>query len=101
MTMAVIGLPGGLSLPADAKQLKEYQRGEAGQRARLAMFETAGRELILYWRDLAAGEVVDLPIDLIARVPGEYSGPASRAYLYYNADRKYWAEPLQVKVTAR
>jgi hypothetical protein len=101
MAVAIVGLPGGLSVPTDARQLKEYQRGESGQRPRLAMFEMQGRELILYWRDLAAGEVIDVPLDLIARVPGEYRGPASRAYLYYNADRKYWAEPLEVKVTAR
>ena len=42
-----------------------------------------------------------MPIDLICRVPGEYRGPASRAYLYYNADLKHWVEPLSVKVAAK
>ena len=34
----------------------------------------------------------------IAEVPGEYRGPASRAYLYYGAEHKHWAEPLAVAV---
>jgi alpha-2-macroglobulin-like protein len=42
-----------------------------------------------------------VPVDLIARVPGEYRGPASRSYLYYNADVKFWVEPLQVTIKAK
>jgi hypothetical protein len=34
-------------------------------------------------------------------VPGEYRGPASRAYLYYDADVKDWVEPLAVRVKSR
>ena len=67
----------------------------------IAAWETRGRELILYWRDLAPKQKIEVPIDLICRVPGEYSGPASRAYLYYNADLKHWVEPLKVKIDAR
>jgi hypothetical protein len=37
-------------------------------------------------------------VTLVCRIPGEYSGPASRAYLYYNADRKFWAEPLHIAI---
>ncbi len=44
--------------------------------------------------------MIEVPIDLICRVPGEYSGPASRAYLYYNADFKHWVEPLKVSIAA-
>jgi hypothetical protein len=42
-----------------------------------------------------------VPPDLVCRVPGEYSGPASRAYLYYNADFKHRVGPLKVTVAAR
>jgi hypothetical protein len=55
----------------------------------------------LYWRDLAPKQKIEVPVDLVCRVPGEYRGPASRAYLYYNADAKHWVEPLQVSVTAK
>ncbi len=41
-----------------------------------------------------------MPIDLVCRVPGEYTAPASRAYLYYNADSKCWIKPLKVTITA-
>jgi hypothetical protein len=101
MAVAVIGLPAGLSVPADAKQLKELRRVQPGRRPTLATFELQGRELVLYWRDLAPGEEISIPIDLVALVPGEYRGPASRAYLYYNADHKHWTEPLQAAVTAK
>ena len=65
---------------------------------RISAWESQGRELVLYWRDLAPDAVVELPIDLICRVPGEYRGPASRGYLYYNADVKHWVEPLSVVI---
>jgi hypothetical protein len=103
MAVAIIGLPAGLSLPEDLKQLKEHARlRDNGTKSGLiSMFETRGRELVLYWRDLAPRQKIEVPIDLVCRVPGEYRGPASRAYLYYNADAKHWVEPLSVKVAAK
>jgi hypothetical protein len=102
MAVAIVGIPGGLILPEDLKQLKEYARPPAkGKRPLLSYFEVRGRELVLYWRDLAPAEKIDVPIDLVCRVPGKYSGPASRAYLYYNADRKHWVEPLAVTINAK
>jgi hypothetical protein len=102
MTVAILGLPGGLTIPEDMKQLKDYTRPPTdGQRPLLSYFEIRGRELVLYWRDLAPDQKIEVPIDLICRVPGEYSGPASRAYLYYNADRKHWVEPLKVNIAAK
>ena len=80
MAVAVVGLPGGLTMPEDMKQLKEYTRvPEDGTRPLVSAFEIRGRELVLYWRDLAPEQKIEVPIDLICRVPGEYSGPASRA----------------------
>jgi hypothetical protein len=102
MAVAIVGLPGGLALPEDLKQLKDYIRLPAdGKRPLIGAFEVRARELVLYWRDLAKDQTVELPVDLVARVPGVYSGPASRAYLYYNADRKHWVEPLKASITAK
>jgi uncharacterized protein YfaS (alpha-2-macroglobulin family) len=101
MAVAVVGLPAGLGVPEDLKQLKEHCRLVEGKRPTLAAFEIIGREVVLYWRDLAKDEVVEVPIDLIARVPGVYRGPASRAYLYYNADKKAWVDPLAVTIAAK
>ena len=39
-------------------------------------------------------------VDLVCEVPGTYRGPASRAYLYYDADHKHWVEPLAVGIKA-
>jgi hypothetical protein len=102
MAVAIIGLPAGLIVPEDLKQLKEHCKiPDDGKRPLVGAFEIRGRELILYWRDLAKGETIEVPIDLVARVPGKYRGPASRAYLYYNADHKHWIEPLEVTIKAK
>ncbi|HTU93776.1 MAG TPA: alpha-2-macroglobulin family protein, partial [Gemmataceae bacterium] len=102
MAVAILGLPGGLTIPEDMKQLKDHTRQPSdGERPLLSAFEIRGRELVLYWRDLAPEQKIDVPINLICRVPGEYSGPASRAYLYYNSDLKYWIEPLKVGIQAK
>jgi hypothetical protein len=102
MAVAIVGLPGGLTVPEDLKQLKDYALPlRDGSRPLISSFEVRGRELVLYWRDLAPGQKIEVPLDLVCRVPGVYSGPASRAYLYYNADRKHWVEPLKVTIAAR
>jgi hypothetical protein len=102
MAVAIVGLPAGLALPEDMKQLKEYARvPEGGGRPLVSAFEVRGRELVLYWRDLAPDQKIEVPIDLVCRVPGAYRGPASRAYLYYNADHKHWVEPLKMTIAAR
>jgi hypothetical protein len=67
----------------------------------ISAFEVQGRELVLYWRDLAKGEKIEISLDLICRVPGEYRGPAGRAYLYYDAAKKFWTEPLAVTIKAK
>src|SRR5262249_12865793 len=96
MAVAIIGLPGGLIVPEDMKQLKEMAalREEGTKPGLISAFEIRGRELVLYWRDLAPEQKITVNLDLICRIPGEYRGPASRSYLYYNADRKFWTAPL-------
>lgn len=100
MTVAIIGLPAGLTLPEDMKQLKELARlrNNDTEPGIISSWETRGRELILYWRTMAADQKIDINLDLICRVPGEYRGPASRAYVYYNADEKHWVDPLQIAI---
>ena len=56
---------------------------------------------MLYWRDLKPEAKIEVNLDLIANVPGEFRGAASRAYLYYNADAKSWVKPLEVKIEAQ
>ncbi|HUT10712.1 MAG TPA: alpha-2-macroglobulin family protein [Thermoguttaceae bacterium] len=92
MTIAILGLPAGLEVRPD--QLKELK--ESGT---FDYYETRAREVICYWRSLAPGKKVPIRLDLVAAVPGRYTGPASRAYLYYTSEQKQWAEPLEVEIT--
>ncbi|MBL8798343.1 MAG: hypothetical protein JNM56_30895 [Planctomycetia bacterium] len=106
MVVAIVGLPAGLELPANLEQLRNYarlQKNDKGEEVngKISAFEVRGRELVLYWRQMTPNEKIELPIDLICRVPGEYRGPASRSYLYYNADHKYWVDPLKVAVAPK
>ena len=92
MTLVRLGLPGGLTF-------QNWQLKELREKGQIAFFETRAREVILYFRDLKPGEVKKLAIDLVASVPGAYTGPASSAYLYYNDSDKTWAAPLMINVT--
>lgn len=93
MAVAVVGVPAGMKVPTDMKQLTDLR-----EKGVISFFEVRGRELVLYWRELAPEQKVSLTVDLVCDVPGEYRGPASRAYLYYNADHKHWVEPVGVKI---
>ena len=92
--VAIIGIPGGLEVRHD--QLKELVDAK-----RIAAYEVIGRDVVLYWRSLQAQQIVELPLDLIAAVPGTYTGPASRAYLYYGDEHKHWSDPLTIEIAPR
>jgi len=94
MTVAIVGLPGGLEPRTD--QLKELVK-----EGKLDAFETRGRSVVLYRRSMAPGETQRLLLSLVAAIPGAYTGPASRAYLYYTDEEKAWVEPLAVRIVAR
>jgi A-macroglobulin complement component/MG2 domain-containing protein/alpha-2-macroglobulin family protein len=91
MTIARIALPGGLTF--QTWQLKELK-----DRGAIAFWETRAREVVVYFRDLKPSEEKEIPLDLVATVPGEYTGPASSAYLYYSDDAKVWTDGLKVTV---
>lgn len=92
--VAIIGLPGGLEPRHD--QLKELVK-----RGTIDAYEVRGREVVLYWRTLPASSKLQLPLSLIAAVPGSYTGPASRAYLYYTDEDKNWVDGLHVEIAAK
>lgn len=91
--IAIIGLPGGVE--ADIEALKELKK--AGT---IAAYETRGREVILYWRDLGSSATVALNLRVRGAVPGTYTGPASRAYLYYGDEHKEWKQGLEARIIA-
>jgi len=89
--VAIIGIPGGLEVRHD--QLKELVKS-----GKIASYEVLGREVVLYWRSMKAGEKISLPISVIAEIPGIYTAPASRAYLYYTDEHKHWVSPITVEI---
>ncbi|MBP6744919.1 A-macroglobulin complement component [bacterium] len=92
--VAIIGLPGGLEPRHD--QLKELVK-----KGKIDAYEVRGREVVLYWRTLDSEAKVEIPLSLIAAVPGTYTGPASRAYLYYTDENKQWVDGVAVEIAAK
>ncbi|HVE87280.1 MAG TPA: alpha-2-macroglobulin family protein, partial [Myxococcales bacterium] len=91
---AIIGLPGGLEPRHD--QLKELVKKGA-----VDAYEVKGRDVVLYWRGMEPGASNRVPLSLVAAVPGSYTGPASRAYLYYTDEDKVWVKGLAVTVAPK
>ena len=89
--VAIVGVPGGLEPRHD--QLKELVK--AGT---IAAYEVRGRDVVLYWRDLGAKKSVRVPVSLLAAVPGSYTAPTSRAYLYYGDEHKSWVPGVRVDI---
>jgi hypothetical protein len=93
-TVAIFGVPGGLEVRHD--QLKELVKKHA-----VDAYEVIGRDVVLYWRGMEPRKKLDVPLSLVAAVPGKYTGPASRAYLYYSDDHKIWRDGLEVSIAPR
>jgi hypothetical protein len=92
MAVAIVGLPGGLEARAD--QLKELVA-----QGKIDFYEVRGRDLVLYRSAMAPSQRRSFTLSLVAAVPGVYTGPASRAYLYYTDEDKVWLDPLKVTIT--
>lgn len=92
MTMAIIGLPAGLS--AQPWQLKELQEKKV-----VDFYEVVGNNIACYYRQMKPGETREINLDLKADIPGRYTAPASSAYLYYTAENKIWTALPEVEIT--
>jgi hypothetical protein len=92
MAIARIGLPGGLTF-------QTWQLQELRDKKLIDYYETRPREVILYFRSLAPHASKDVPLELIASVPGAFTAPASRAYLYYTDEHKHWVEPTTITIS--
>ncbi len=92
--VAIVGIPGGLEPRHD--QLKELVK-----KGSVDAYEVLGRDVVLYWRGMEKKQVREVPLSLVAAVPGRYVGPASRAYEYYTDEHKVWRDGLAVTVTPK
>ncbi|MCG8702121.1 MAG: TonB-dependent receptor plug domain-containing protein [Bacteroidales bacterium] len=91
MTMALIGIPGGLS--PQAWQLKELQ-----EKRLFDFYEIFKNYVVLYFTRMEPGEEKTIHLDLKAEVPGRYLAPASCTYLYYTNEYKNWTKGVQVEI---
>jgi len=91
MTMAVVGIPSGLS--AQPWQLKELQ-----EKGKIDFYEITDNFVIFYFRDMAPKEEYAINLDLKAEVPGEYEAPASSGYLYYTNEYKCWSSTGKITI---
>lgn len=89
MTMAIIGIPAGLS--AQPWQLKEMQ-----DKGAFDFYELIDNNVVCYYRDMAPGEAMQINLDLKAEIPGQFDAPASSAYLYYTPEYKTWVSPERI-----
>jgi alpha-2-macroglobulin-like protein len=91
MTLAVIGIPAGLSV--QPWQLKELQEKKV-----FDFYEIMGGNLVIYYRGMEPNGQHKVNLDLKAEIPGSYVGGASSAYLYYTNEYKHWVAGNSVVV---
>ncbi len=89
--MAIVGIPAGLS--AQAWQLKELQ-----EKGVFDYYEVRKNYVVFYYREIRPNEVKTVNLDLKADVSGNYTAPASVAYLYYASEFKDWQAGEKVSV---
>jgi hypothetical protein len=94
MALAIVGLPGGLE--PRHEQLKELVKAGA-----VSAYEVIGRNVVLYFTTMEPAQVTKLRLDTVAAIPGEYTGSASRGYLYYMDEHRHWVGGLKVKIVPR
>lgn len=92
MVIARIGLPGGLTF-------QQWQLDELKTRKIVDFYETREREVIVYFRGMAPKAKIPVDLQLIAAVPGQYTAPASQAYLYYTDEHRSYTAPLAFTVS--
>ena len=91
MTMAMIGIPAGLSV--QMWQLKELQEKKV-----FDYCEIFNGYVVLHYESLKAGETRTVNLDLKADIPGEYEAPASCAFMYYTNEHRVWSKPERMVI---
>jgi hypothetical protein len=92
MTMAVVGIPAGLSV--QGWQLKELQTQGV-----FDFFETTDQAVIFYYRQMKPSQIKNIILDLKTEFAGKYQAQASSAYLYYTAENKLWVQGNAIEIT--
>jgi uncharacterized protein YfaS (alpha-2-macroglobulin family) len=93
MVIVDLGLPPGFTLlPDKLNRLVEDKIIEK--------YSTTGRQIIVYLREVAHGQPVEIKYQLLAKYPLKAKTPKSTVYEYYNPDVKAEAKPVELAVSA-
>ncbi len=93
MVIVDLGLPPGFTLlPDKLNRLVEDKIIEK--------YSTTGRQIIVYLREVAHGQPIEIKYQLLAKYPLKAKTPKSTVYEYYNPDVKAEAKPVELAVTA-
>ncbi len=91
MTVALVGIPSGLSL-------QPWQLKEIMDKHKIDFYEVIKNYLVIYYRELKPSETHELYFDLKAEIPGTYQAPASSGYLYYTNEYKDWEDGENIRI---
>lgn len=91
MTIALIGIPSGLSV-------QPWQLKELSDKKLVDFYEVDKNYLVLYYRQMTPGAEHLINLDLKSEIRGNYEAPASSAYLYYTNEHKVWSGGERVEV---
>ena len=91
MTIAIVGIPGGM-------EVRTEKLDELVKQKIIDFYEVRGRDLCIYLVAMDKKQTIDFNVDVFAKIPGTYYGPASRVYLYYTDEEKKWCQPIKVKI---
>lgn len=90
-TMAIIGIPAGLS--PQLWQLKELRDKKICD-----YYEIFNGYLVLHYATLTPKDIKTIHLDLKAELPGKYEAPASSSFLYYTNELKNWHKPEAINI---
>jgi uncharacterized protein YfaS (alpha-2-macroglobulin family) len=94
MVIVDLGIPPGFDVdPSGFESL----RG----RGKIERYSLTGNQVILYFRRIAGGEVIEFPFTLKARYPIRARTPASKVYMYYDPERRGVSEPVDLVVRGK
>lgn len=91
MTIVDLGVPPGFTvLASDLEKLVESKV--------INRYSVSGRQIILYFFEMAASHEAKLSYRMVARYPIKAQAPTSRAYLYYSPEENAVTKPQMIEV---
>ncbi|MBK5722673.1 TonB-dependent receptor plug domain-containing protein [Dysgonomonas sp. Marseille-P4677] len=92
MNVAIIGIPGGMSL-------QPWQLKELRDKLVFDYYEIIDDNLVIYYSHMLPNDKKIINLDLKAEIPGTYKGMASSAYVYYTNEHKHWVDGISITIT--